>query len=57
LWVTGSLPPAAYEVNAVATDAAGNQAVSAKVTVIKDATPPAVPSGVTLTGGRRRRVR
>lgn len=57
MWVTGSLPPAAYEVNAVATDAAGNQAVSAKVTVIKDATSPAVPSGVTLTGGRRRRVR
>jgi hypothetical protein len=50
-WVTGSLPPGAYEVNAVATDTAGNQAVSAKVTIFKDATSPVVPSGATTTGG------
>jgi hypothetical protein len=49
-WITGSLPPAAYEVNAVATDTAGNQAVSAKVTIFKDATSPVVPSGAS-TGG------
>jgi hypothetical protein len=50
-WVTGSLPPAAYEVNAVATDAAGNQTVSGKVTIFKDATSPVKPSGATPTGG------
>ena len=50
-WITGSLPPAAYEVNAVATDAAGNQAVSGKVTILKDATSPVKPSGATATGG------
>jgi hypothetical protein len=51
LWITGSLPPAAYEVNAVATDTAGNQAVSGKVTIYKDATSPVQPSGATATGG------
>jgi Big-like domain-containing protein len=46
-WITGPLPPAAYEVQAVATDTAGNQTVSAPVTINKDATSPTVPSGAT----------
>src|SRR5688572_23962720 len=50
-WLTGSLPAAAYEVNAVATDTAGNQTVSAKITIFKDATSPVVPSGATAGGG------
>jgi hypothetical protein len=36
-------------VNAVATDTAGNQTISAKVTIIKDATSPVKPSGATTT--------
>jgi len=47
LWITGPLPPAAYEVNAVATDSAGNQTVSPKITLFKDATSPVRPSGAT----------
>jgi hypothetical protein len=50
-WITGSLPPAAYEVNAVATDTAGNQTISAKVTIFKDATSPVKASGATVSGG------
>jgi hypothetical protein len=50
-WTTGPLPPAAYEVNAVATDTAGNQTVSATVTIYKDARTPLKPSGATVTGG------
>ena len=44
-WVTGSLPPAAYQIQVVATDTAGKSTVSAPVTVNKDATSPVVPSG------------
>jgi len=44
-WVTGPLAPAAYQVNAVATDSAGNRTVSAAVTINKDAVSPVVPSG------------
>jgi hypothetical protein len=50
-WSTGPLPPAAYEVNAVATDKAGNQTVSATVTINKDAKTPVKPSGALATGG------
>ena len=50
-WATGAFPSAAYEVNAVATDTAGNQTISAKVTIFKDATSPVVPSGATVSGG------
>ncbi|HMC71683.1 MAG TPA: Ig-like domain-containing protein, partial [Mycobacteriales bacterium] len=39
-WITGPLPPAAYQVQAVATDSAGQCAVSAPVTINKDATSP-----------------
>jgi Bacterial Ig domain len=44
-WITGTLAPAAYQVNAVAVDKAGNRTVSTPVTVIKDATSPVVASG------------
>src|SRR5207248_3334496 len=44
-WVTGSLPPAAYQIQVVATDTAGKSTVSAPVTVNKAATSPVVPSG------------
>ena len=44
-WVTGSLPPAAYQVQVVATDSAGNSATSAPIVIYKDATSPLVPSG------------
>jgi hypothetical protein len=44
-WITGSLPPAAYEVNAVATDTQGAQAVSAPIVIYKSAKTPVVPSG------------
>ena len=44
-WVTGSLPAGAYLVNAVAVDAAGNQAVSATIKIYKDATSPTYASG------------
>jgi hypothetical protein len=50
-WLTGPLPSAAYEVNAVASDAAGNQTVSATVTIFKNARTPVVPSGATTSGG------
>jgi len=50
-WKTGPLPPAQYEVQAVATDTAGNQAVSAPVKINKDATSPVVPSGAPTGGG------
>ena len=44
-WITGPLPPGAYEVKAVATDSAGNTATSAPITIYKDGTSPVVPSG------------
>jgi hypothetical protein len=44
-WVTGPLPPGAYEVKAVATDSTGACGISAPVTIYKDATSPAVASG------------
>ena len=44
-WVTGSLPSAAYEVNAVATDTDGAQTVSPTITIYKSATSPVVASG------------
>ena len=50
-WVTGSLAPAAYQVQAVATDTSGNQTISAPVTINKDATSPIVPSGAGGGGG------
>ena len=50
-WITGSLPPAAYEVNAVATDTAGHQMVSATVIIYKSAKSPVVPSGAGSPGG------
>jgi hypothetical protein len=46
-WSTGALPAGAYQVNAVAVDAAGNRTVSAAVTIYKDATSPAIASGAT----------
>jgi hypothetical protein len=49
-WTTGPLPPAAYEVNAVATDIAGNQTVSATITIYKDAKTPVIRSGVSGGG-------
>ena len=50
-WLTGPLPQAAYQVHAVALDTAGNQTLSAPVTIFKDATSPLVPSGASATGG------
>ena len=44
-WRTGALSRAAYEVQALATDVAGNTRTSAKVVLYKDATSPIVPSG------------
>ena len=44
-WVTGTLAAGAYQIQAVATDAAGNCAVSAPVTINKDATSPVKASG------------
>lgn len=49
LWITGPLPAAAYEVNAVAMDTAGNETISAKITIVKDATSPVKPSGAAAT--------
>jgi subtilisin family serine protease len=49
-WVTGPLAPAAYQVQAVATDAAGNCGLSPAVTINKDATTPVVPSGASCGG-------
>jgi hypothetical protein len=46
-WFTGPLAPAAYEVKAVAIDAAGNRGVSAGVIINKDATSPLIASGAT----------
>jgi hypothetical protein len=50
-WTTGPLPPGAYEINAVATDTAGNQTLSPTVTIFKDARSPVKSSGATATGG------
>src|SRR5205823_3888470 len=50
-WVTGGLAPSAYEVQAVATDAAGNCGLSAAVKINKDATSPVKPSGASCAGG------
>ena len=44
-WITGSLATAAYQVNAVAVDTAGNRRVSASRTIYKDATSPLIGSG------------
>jgi hypothetical protein len=49
-WITGPLAPAAYQAQAVATDAAGNCGLSTPVTINKDATAPVVPSGATCGG-------
>src|SRR5205823_9012572 len=49
-WVTGPLAPAAYQVQAVAMDAAGNCGLSPAVTINKDATTPVVTSGATCGG-------
>ncbi|HYF01237.1 MAG TPA: SBBP repeat-containing protein, partial [Planctomycetota bacterium] len=49
-WSTGPLPPGAYELNAVATDSSGNQTISAKKTVYKDATTPVKASGAQTDG-------
>jgi hypothetical protein len=49
-WVTGPLMPAAYQIQAVATDSAGQCAISAPVTINKDATSPTVTSGATCGG-------
>jgi hypothetical protein len=46
-WITGSLPSAAYEVNAVAMDIDGGQTVSAPITLYKGAKSPTVASGAT----------
>jgi Bacterial Ig domain len=43
-WSTGSLATAAYQVNAVAVDAAGHHAISAPVYIYKDATSPTIAS-------------
>jgi len=50
-WQTGALPRAAYEVQAVATDAAGNRRTSAKIVIYKDAKSPVKPSGAPQNGG------
>ena len=50
-WITGPLAPGAYQVQAVATDSTGNCAVSAPVTINKNGTSPAVPSGAPACGG------
>src|SRR5262249_14979074 len=50
-WVTGSLPPAAYQVQVVATDSAGRSTTSAPITINKDASSPVVPSGAGGGGG------
>src|SRR5205814_1490122 len=44
-WTTGALAPGAYQIQAVATDTAGNCATSPPVTINKDATTPVKPSG------------
>jgi hypothetical protein len=44
-WLTGPLAPAAYQVNAVAVDTAGNRTVSAPRLIYKDATSPTIGSG------------
>ena len=50
-WSTGPLPPAAYEVQAVATDTSGNTKTSAKIVIYKDATSPVKVSGAPPDGG------
>src|SRR5207247_2966363 len=50
-WTTGSLPAGAYEINAVAIDAWGNCAISATVTIYKDAKTPLHPSGAVCPAG------
>jgi hypothetical protein len=50
-WATGSLATGAYQVQAVATDTAGNCAVSSPITINKDATSPVKPSGAPACGG------
>jgi hypothetical protein len=50
-WITGGLTNGAYQMNAVATDTAGNCAVSAPVTINKNATSPVHPSGAPSCGG------
>ena len=46
-WITGALPPAAYEVKAIAVDVAENRTVSAGIIINKDGTSPLVASGAT----------
>ena len=50
-WITGPLPPGAYQVNAVAVDKAGNRSRSATITIYKDATSPTYASGAPATAG------
>src|SRR5205085_10055100 len=50
-WTTGSLPAGAYQIQAVATDAAGNCAITPPVTINKDATSPVHASGAPACGG------
>src|SRR5207244_13429622 len=50
-WITGPLPAAAYQVQAVATDTAGASTTSAMVTIFKDATTPVIASGAPPTSG------
>src|SRR5204862_4905498 len=50
-WTTGALPQGAYQVQAVATDGAGNSTTSAAVTIYKDATTPVVASGAPGSSG------
>ena len=49
LWITGPLPGGAYLVNAIAVDKAGNRAISAPITIYKDALSPTFASGATGT--------
>ena len=44
-WITGPLPPAAYQVTAVAQDKAGNRTLSGSITIYKDGTSPLIASG------------
>jgi large repetitive protein len=48
-WITEPLPTGAYEVNAVATDTAGNQFISTAITIYKGARSPFYPSGVSTS--------
>src|SRR5439155_20383291 len=50
-WTTASIPDAAYQVQAVATDANAASTIAAAIVANKNTTFPVIPFGATRTGG------